>query len=304
MTIKTNQTSRSFEDASIYEYGIGADITLIGNAEASRASRFIGHPFKIDESMTIIYDQGEVIFNINMQQYHIKAPAVIVVMTGQTCELISYSNDLRCRIIAMSRFFTDNMFESLTSKSQGFFASMLENPILGDENDTYVFNQYYEMLQNIAKSPLSEFKIEAARHLTLAMFYGYSYTKHKVSNNLKGTDRQIEIYTLFLNALNSNFKTEREVRFYADKLCVTAKHLSHVVKEVVGKSALDIIEEYVITESKALLLSTNMSIQQIGENLNFPSQSVFGKYFRRITGISPSEYRKIKSRFVTTSISE
>ncbi len=304
MTDRTNQNSRSFKDASIYEYGIGADITLIGNAEASRASRFIGHPFKIDESMTIIYDQGEVIFNINMQQYHIKAPAVIVVISGQTCELISYSNDLRCRIITMSRFFTDNMFESLTSKSQGLFASILENPILGDENDTYVFNQYYEMLQNIAKSPLSEFKIEAARHLTLAMFYGYSYTKHKVSNNLKGTDRQIEIYTLFLNALNSNFKTEREVRFYADKLCVTAKHLSHVVKEVVGKSALDIIEEYVITESKALLLSTNMSIQQIGENLNFPSQSVFGKYFRRITGISPSEYRKIKSRFVTTSISE
>lgn len=304
MTDRTNQNSRSFEDASIYEYGIGADITLIGNAEASRASRFIGHPFKIDESMTIIYDQGEVVFNINMQQYHIKAPAVIVVISGQTCELISYSNDLRCRIIAMSRFFTDNMFESLTSKSQGLFASILENPILGDENDTYVFNQYYEMLQNIAKSPLSEFKIEAARHLTLAMFYGYSYTKHKVSNNLKGTDRQIEIYTSFLNVLNANFKREREVRFYADRLCVTAKHLSHVVKEVVGKSALDIIEEYVITESKALLLSTNMSIQQIGENLNFPSLSVFGKYFRRITGISPSEYRKIKSRFVTTSISE
>lgn len=304
MTIETSQDSRFFEEASICEYGIGADVTLIANADASRASRFVGHPFKIDKSMTIICDHGEVIFNINMQQYHIKAPAVIVVISGQTCELISCSNDLRCRIIAMSRFFTDNMFESLTSKSHGLFASILENPILGDENDTYVFNQYYEMLQNIAKSPLTEFKIEAAQHLTLAMFYGYSYTKHRVTNNLKGTDRQKEIYTSFLNVLNANFKKEREVCFYADKLCVTAKHLSHVVKEVVGRSPLDIIEEYVVTESKALLLSTNMSIQQIGENLNFPSQSVFGKYFRRITGISPSEYRKIKSRFVTTSLSE
>jgi AraC-like DNA-binding protein len=303
MTDITNQNSRSFEDASIYKYGIGADITLIGNAEASRASRFIGHPFKIDKSMTIICDQGEVIFNINMQQYHIKAPAVIVVISGQTCELISYSNDLRCRIITMSRFFTDNMFESLTSKSQGLFASILENPILGDENDTYVFNQYYEMLQNIAKSPLSEFKIEAARHLTLAMFYGYSYTKHQVSNNLKGTDRQIEIYTSFLNALKANFKTEREVRFYADRLCVTAKHLSQVVKDVTGRTALDIIEEYVITESKALLLSTSMSIQQIGDNLNFPSQSVFGKYFKRITAVSPSEYRKTNNGFATLSVS-
>ena len=291
-------------DTTINEYRIGDDVILIGDAGAERASRYIGHPFKIEESMTIIYDKGEVVFNINMQQYHFKAPAVIVVMTGQTCELVSYSNDLRSRAIAMSRFFTDNMFENLAGKSQGIIASLLGNPILGDENDIYVFNQYYELLRNIAKSPLSDFKIEAARHLTLAMFYGYSYTKHRVINNFKGTDRQKEIYTSFLNVLNANFKKEREVRFYADKLCVTAKHLSHVVKEVVGRSPLDIIEEYVVTESKALLLSTNMSIQQIGENLNFPSQSVFGKYFRRITGISPSEYRKIKSRFVTTSLSE
>ena len=288
-------------NTTINEYRIGDDVILIGDAGAERASRYIGHPFKIEESMTIIYDQGEVLFNINMQQYHIKAPAVIVVMTGQTYELISYSNDLRCRVIAMSRFFTDNMFENLASKSQGIIASLLGNPILGDENDIYVFNQYYELLRNIAKSPLTDFKIEAARHLTLAMFYGYSYTKHQVSNNLKGTDRQIEIYTSFLNVLNANFKREREVCFYADKLCMTAKHLSQVVKEVTGKTALNIIEEYVITESKALMLSTNLSIQQICDNLNFPSQSVFGKYFKRITALSPSEYRKINSRSTTLS---
>ena len=288
-------------NTTINEYRIGDDVILIGDAGAERASRYIGHPFKIEESMTIIYDKGEVVFNINMQQYHIKAPAAVVVMTGQTCELVSYSNDLRSRAIAMSRFFTDNMFENLASKSQGIIASLLGNPILGDENDTYVFNQYYEMLQNIAKSPLSDFKIEAARHLTLAMFYGYSYTKHHVSNNLKGTDRQIEIYTSFLNVLNANFKREREVRFYADRLCVTAKHLSQVVKDITGRTALEIIEEYVITESKALMLSTNMSIQQICDNLNFPSQSVFGKYFKRITALSPSEYRKINSRSTTLS---
>lgn len=296
MTETTTQGNCSFEDKTINEYRIGDDVILIGNANAERAKRFIGHPFKIKESMTIIYDKGEVVLNINMQQYHIKAPAVVVVMTGQTCELVSYSNELRSRAIAMSRFFTDNMFENLAGKSQGIIASLLGNPILGDENDIFVFNQYYELLRNIAKSPLSDFKIEAARHLTLAMFYGYSYTKHRVINNLKGTDRQKEIYTSFLNVLQANFKREREVRFYADKLCITAKHLSQVVKDVTGNTALNIIEEYVITESKALLLSTNMSIQQISDDLNFPSQSVFGKYFKRITGVSAREYRKTKSR--------
>ncbi|MBR5856763.1 MAG: helix-turn-helix domain-containing protein [Bacteroidales bacterium] len=49
------------------------------------------------------------------------------------------------------------------------------------------------------------------------------------------------------------------------------------------------IEDYTITKIKALLLSTNMTIQQIGNQLNFPSQSVLGKYFKRVTGKSPKE---------------
>lgn len=53
-----------------------------------------------------------------------------------------------------------------------------------------------------------------------------------------------------------------------------------------------LIEEYVISEAKSMLLSTTMSIQQISDELNFPSQSVFGKYFKLVDGISPSEYRK------------
>ena len=59
-----------------------------------------------------------------------------------------------------------------------------------------------------------------------------------------------------------------------------------------GRSALNIIDEYVIAESKALLHSTTRSIQQISNELNFVSQSVFGKYFKRITGLSPKEYRQ------------
>lgn len=54
---------------------------------------------------------------------------------------------------------------------------------------------------------------------------------------------------------------------------------------------LKIIESYVITESQVLLSSTELSIQEIALKLNFPSQSVFGKYFKRITGLSPKEYR-------------
>ena len=89
-----------------------------------------------------------------------------------------------------------------------------------------------------------------------------------------------------------NYKQERSVAFYADKLCVTAKYLSLISKEVSGQPAGNWIDEYVILEAKTLLKSSQMSIQEIADSLNFANQSFFGKYFKHHTGISPKEYRK------------
>jgi AraC-like DNA-binding protein len=243
-------------------------------------------------SMTIIYDRGEAVFKIDMHEYHIKAPAVIIIMVGQTCELISYSNDLQGRAIVMSNTFTDSMFVgSDGGYTHKLYSSMINNPLIILDKDQNVFSEYYQLLKNIVQSPNSEYKIDAVRHLTLAMFYGYSHMKHDMSLYNKCTNRQDNIYAAFLDAIAKHYKTERSVRFYADKLCITPKHLSQVVKEVSGRTASEIIEDYVITEIKALLLSTNMTIQQISNYLNFPSQSVFGKYVKRVTGVPPKRYK-------------
>lgn len=275
---------------------IGTDVLLIEDANAFRAERMIGeHPFKGDMSITIIYDVGEAVFKIDMYKYHVKAPAAITIMAGQTCELISYSEDLQGRAISVSSSFTDSLFVGV---ERGYihrlYSSMISNPLTNLDKDHNVFSQYYQLLKNIVQSPISEFKIDAARHLTLAMFYGYAHMKHDLMSNMKGSNRQDDIYAAFLDAVGNNYKKERELGFYANQLCITAKHLSYVVKEVSGRTALDIIEDYVITEVKALLLSTNMTIQQISDYLNFPSQSVFGKYFKRLIGISPKAYRNMK----------
>jgi AraC-like DNA-binding protein len=274
---------------------IGTDVILIEDANALRAERMIGQePFKVDMSMAIIYDRGEAIFKIDVHKYQVKAPAVIIIMAGQTCELSSYSKDLQGRAIVMSSSFTDTLFVGAEGDfTHKLYSSMINNQLLNLDKDQNVFSEYYQLLKNIIQTPHSEFKINVVRHITLAMFYGYSHMKHDVSSYNKGTSRQDDIYSAFLEAVGKHYKVERKVSFYADILCITSKHLSQVVKEVSGRTASEIIEDYVITEIKALLLSTNMTIQQISDYLNFPSQSVFGKYVKRVTGISPKGYKKI-----------
>ena len=281
----------SIEDITPADHRIGDDILLIDNSHTMRAElSSYNEPFRIDMTMAIIYERGSADLKINMRDYHIEAPAVLLVLNDQIYQSAGHSEDLRSKVILMSRSFSDSLFansgEILPLKS-----SIMKNPVMKIENEENVFGQFFQLLQNIAASPRQEFKIESARHLTLSMFYGYSHMKHEVNEVKSANSRQEEIFTKFTELLERHHKKEREIAFYADKMCMTSKHLSQVIKDYTGKTALGLIEEYVISEAKSMLLSTTMSIQQISDELNFPSQSVFGKYFKRVAGISPSEYR-------------
>ena len=91
--------------------------------------------------------------------------------------------------------------------------------------------------------------------------------------------------------MQKHFKEQRFLDFYAEKLEISPKHLSRTMKKETGFSAVEWIERYVILEAKVLLKSTNLNIQQISDELNFPSQSFFGKYFKKKVGMSPKEFR-------------
>lgn len=79
--------------------------------------------------------------------------------------------------------------------------------------------------------------------------------------------------------------------FYAGSLEVSTKHLSRTVKSQTGVSPVEWIDRFIVLEAKVLLKSSSLNIQQISDELNFPSQSFFGKYFKKKTGMTPKEFR-------------
>lgn len=91
--------------------------------------------------------------------------------------------------------------------------------------------------------------------------------------------------------LLKHYREERAVSFYANKLCISAKYLSAVIKDIRAKSVLALINEAVILDAKAQLKNSNLTIMQISDSLNFANPSFFTKYFKRHTGMTPKEYR-------------
>jgi YesN/AraC family two-component response regulator len=121
-------------------------------------------------------------------------------------------------------------------------------------------------------------------------FYKFGSWLHNSPEQFQS--KQKTLVKIFLNLVHTHCKEERGLNFYADKLHITPKHLSKVIKENSNMSAAAWIDNSVVLEARAMLKSTNMTIQQISEELNFSSQTFFGKFFKRVVGVSPKEYRR------------
>ncbi|MDR2147658.1 MAG: helix-turn-helix domain-containing protein [Tannerella sp.] len=274
-----------FEDLDIDS--IGRDFILL---EENLFKSTSDYPFKIDVTAVIICVKGTIECSINLKPVKAVAPCFLVLLPEQILEHESVSNDFSGYMIAMSKKFTDNLLPN-AQEQLPLFLSVREKPVVElDGEGLEGMVSYYNMLKRIVKVRENPHRLEVARYLTLAFFYGIGFSIHKTDSGKKSTHYE-KLVEKFMNLVQIHHKQERSLEFYADKIHLTPKHLAKVIKETTNKTANNWIDEHVILEAKALLKSTNMTTQQISGELNFSDQSFFGKYFKRQTGMSPREYK-------------
>ena len=102
---------------------------------------------------------------------------------------------------------------------------------------------------------------------------------------------QEEIFQRFISLVNAYSKKERNVSFYADKLCLTPRYLNTIIRQTSQQTVMDWINQSIILEAKVLLKHSNLLVYQISDELNFPNPSFFSKFFKRMTGMTPHEYQ-------------
>jgi AraC-like DNA-binding protein len=246
------------------------------------------YPFKSDVVTAIICTKGSIKVNINLKEQIFKAPGLAVVLSDQIIQFNNTSEDFAGLCIIMSKSFAGSLD---IEKDFSLYMSILYNSFIPlSDNELEMLKAFYMIVQRAVTKKNNPYRLETLKCLIKAFYYSWGYDFHKAFTD-KVQSKQEQFMETFLLLVSSNYKNHKALDFYADKLCLTSKHLSKVIKESSGKTASEWIESYVILEAKALLKSTNFTIQQVSDELNFPSQSFFGKYFRRLTGMSPSEYK-------------
>lgn len=266
---------------------IDDDFLIFNNVKVLPA---FAYPFKMDVTTFIICTKGETRGKIGLNSYQSVAPCMITLLAGEIMQYEHISEDFEGLFIVMSKRLTDNLLPNIQERLP-IALSVRQNPSMPvGEDDLKLLKTYYYMLKKVVEMAENTHRKDIVRHLMTAFYYHSNSWLHKIPQNPQPV-KQDETVSQFLELAEKHYTTERQVGFYAEKLNITPKYLSQIIKVATGKSANDWIDEYVALEAKALLKSSKLTIQQISDKLNFADQSIFGKYFKRLEGVSPKEYR-------------
>ena len=234
--------------------------------------------------------RGRILCNINSRDSIMKPGNLVIIPPGQDLTVVETDKENEVDIISVSPRFLDDVDSGdyFRFVGSGKYMCKIIHPDAVD-----IFSSYMELSNTILLSGSSDYSaiIHELSLITTAFFYKLSRIMSKESGGYiyKGFP---ELTSSFLVLLDGNFRSHRDLEWYAGKLCKSIKYLSRQIKTESGRNASWWIEKRVIKEARSLLLNSSMSISQMSEHLGFPSQSFFGRYFRRLTGLSPVQFRK------------
>lgn len=296
------------KESSIKKYTISDIIEILGDTHQADGlhihiskNKFekipLTYPFRSDNYAFILVASGTITLQLNLITYTLGRNEMIAIKQQTVTHILEKSNDLE--IIGVSftvDFILKNSFKKMDLNAFDFFTSTSAPKLKLTEDEMVTSISLSKLLYKNNKSDSEKgfFKEEIITYTFGLLIYHYASVYKRTYPNLEADlSRQEELTLRFLNILNENLKKERSVQFYADALCLTSGHLSKVLKEISGKTANQLIDDAVIMEAKILLGNPSLSIAEVTNELQFSDQSFFGKFFKKHTGFSPTEFRKL-----------
>lgn len=255
------------------------------------ASEYImKQPFIFDEITFALCTKGQSLLKINLENHTITENYILIVPPNQIIEMVSKSCDFEMKPL----FFSSDFIAGFKNYERYEISEKIrKTPCLKVSREDmsllvqfhslilhlYTSNDNISIVENMIKGILSAL-LEKVTSLYISTEIDHSKTSPK--------DDFIRTFTILVGKYH---KQERSVSFYAEKMNVTSKSLSININRITGRNALVWINDFVITKIKILLKTSNLTATQISEEYNFSTPSLFGRFFKKYTGMTPNKFR-------------
>ena len=254
------------------------------------------YPIRMDGLFIGLREKGGSTFSINLKEFEVGPNDLIIGSPGDLMQSSIREGQYLSQTLMISTNYLKEMYISYNS-FMPFYAARKEKPVFHlTDGEVEELRSYFMLIMDAVGRQEDYFRADIVKRLLAAYLYKlgsvlYRHRPELQEEAAKPVKREEVLFKQFINLVIEHHLKERRVDFYADRLFLSPKHFSTVIKKVSGKTAGQWIDEYVVLEAKTLLKYSTMSIQEVAYYMNFPNPSFFGKYFRQHTGMSPSEYK-------------
>lgn len=289
----------------IDEYALGSDL-ILGEVSGKMVEKseailsMLKYPVRFDGFIIFFLRRGHFSIDLNLNTYEVRPHSLLMNVPGNIIKLSSYAEDhiadAEMYFVLASREFMSGIrfdFDKLFQES----LSLWKNPCITlKEEDLALAEDYFNLARKVLQSGQLNKREILGSLITSFTYVTMDVWTRELNESRKAQSpssaRTHQLFERFLSLVTEYHNTQRGMAFYAEKLCLTPKYLSKLVKEASGRSGPAWIDSFVILEAKNMLKYSDKTIKEIVYALHFPNQSVFYKFFKAHTGMTPSEYRK------------
>lgn len=246
-------------------------------------------PFVINDHRMAMVVRGEVEVNINLQDRHITAGTLFYVGPGTIINPIRFSDDLEVYGMALFSDFSmpfapGQMPAAFNGQARDFFLSVSDSDV---KTAVDIFTTLWQLVKQ------RDYHRPTASALVAAMMHHYDQLFRQQQNQQASMrSRDQTIFDRFIALVNENCAEHHQIAYYAGRMCLTERYLNTVIRQTSDATAKEWIDRAIITRVKIELRHTDKPVAQISDEMCFPNPSFFSKYFRRLVGVTPLDYRQ------------
>ena len=248
--------------------------------------------YLVDYIGLVVCTRGSYSFKVNEENMEARAGETLFLTENVHFQIESVSADLEYSLL----FYRITPIRDIlgnTVMMMRLYATLNPRPfIVLATGEEYALADYAQLLPSASYTESTMFDGHERKLLMLSLTYRLcSIFNRKVVQGGEASGHKIDIFVKLITLISDHYPKERSVSFYADRLCLSPKYLSSMVKGICGYTVQDLVFKAIIRRAIFLMTSTSKTIQEISDELNFPNASAFGTFFKKHTGLSPKNYR-------------
>ena len=248
---------------------------------------------KVQAAALLLVRRGSVDVELDLKHYKLEAGSLFVVFPEQVVRAKNVSENFDPICIACSKNMIDELIIRFDDTTR-LILKIREKPLMQLERVEFEqMNSSFEFLKKkFETTDMNSCRLQILKNYLIGLLYECIGMRSEPSTTDVVKSRGQVLFSQFIDLVVEHHREQHSVKFYADELGITPKYLSAVAEEQTGKNAKRWIDEHIALDAKVLLRSSSRDIQKVSKILNFPDVSFFGKFFKRLVGVSPKTYRK------------